>query len=71
MDDNTSNINDDESETSQITAIKTSQTDFSLTEGKVGEATNTIPENGGGKGSFTATSQQIRGEFSLTEGKGK
>lgn len=55
----------------KITAIKTSQTDFSLTEGKSGGATGsgTIPENGGGKGSFTATSQQLRGEISLCEGK--
>lgn len=61
-------MNDQSSDT-KITAIKTSQTDFSLSEGKKGGVTeSTIPENGGGKGSFTATSQQIRGEHSKIEG---
>lgn len=32
-----------------------------------GATESTIPENGGGKGSFTQTSQQIRGEYSLPE----
>lgn len=60
---------DDKSSDTKITAIKTSQTDFSLAEGKGGEAApGTIPENGGGKGNFTATSQQLRGEYSLCEG---
>lgn len=54
----------------KMTAIKTSQTDFSDPAGKGGvTGPGTIPENGGGKGNFTATSQQVRGEFSLCEGK--
>ncbi len=71
MDDNTSNENDDESTTSKITAIKTSQTEFSGVDGQDQAAggPGTIPENGGGKGNFTATSQQLRGEYSLCEGK--
>lgn len=53
----------------KMTAIKTSQNDFSLVEGKSGGATQSeIPENGGGKGSFTATSQQLRAEHSKVEG---
>jgi hypothetical protein len=54
----------------KMTAIKTSQTSWSLPEGGSSGSTGpgTIPENGGGKGSFTATSQQIRGEHSKIEG---
>lgn len=49
--------------------IKTTDQDRSLSEGKGEGATkSTIPENGGGKGSFTATSQQIRGEHHKAEG---
>lgn len=41
---------------------------FSLVEGKSDSAaTLTETENGGGKGSFTATSQQLRGEHSKPE----
>lgn len=41
-----------------------------LLEGKGdGPTESTIPENGGGKGTFTATSQQLRGEISAPEGK--
>lgn len=48
--------------------IKTSQDTWSLPEGKSSGATDsTIPENGGGKGSFTATSQQLRGEHHKPE----
>lgn len=44
--------------------------EYSLAEGKGdGPTESTIPENGGGKGSFTQTSQQIRGEYSLSEPK--
>lgn len=53
--------------------IQTSQGktgEYSLPEGKGGGATDSsIPENGGGKGTFTATSQQLRGEISKPEGK--
>lgn len=50
--------------------FKTSQTEFSKPEGSSsGPTDSSIPENGGGKGSFTATSQQIRGEISAPEGK--
>ncbi len=70
MDDNTSNVNDDESTTSQITAIKTSQTDFSGVDGQdAGSATvdSKVEEGSQGRGSFTKTSQQINGELSLCE----
>lgn len=60
----------DESTDVKKTDIKTSQKDFSLVEGNGGGSTeSTIPENGGGKGSFSATSQQLRGEHHLVEGK--
>lgn len=53
----------------KMTAIKTSSDILSLAEGSgAGSTDSTIPENGGGKGSFTATSQQIRGEHSRIEG---
>lgn len=50
--------------------FKTSQTQWSLPEGKGATGSEqAIPENGGGKGSFTATSQQIRSEHSKVEGQ--
>lgn len=50
--------------------IKTTEQDRSLPEGKKGGVTDsTIPVNGGGKGTFTATSQQLRGEHHKPEGK--
>lgn len=49
--------------------IKTSADILSLPEGKgEGPTESTIPENGGGRGSFTATSQQIRDEHHKAEG---
>lgn len=71
--DNTSNINSDKGSTSQITAVKTSQTDFSLCEGTdSGAATvdSKVGEGEQGRGDFTRTSQQINGELSLP-GEGK
>lgn len=54
----------------KITAIKTSAEALSEPGGSdSGSKDSTIPENGGGKGNFTATSQQLRGEYSLCEGK--
>lgn len=50
------------------TAIKTSQTDFSLCEGKSGGAVTVdskVQEGSQGRGDFTRTSQQINGEYSL------
>lgn len=49
--------------------IKTTDQDRSLPEGATGGVTeSTIPTNGGGKGTFTATSQQLRGEHHRAEG---
>ena len=58
----------------KITAIKTSQTSFSLCEGNRGGAVTVdvgVGEAGLGCGDFTQTSQQKAGAFSLNEGKGK
>ena len=54
----------------KITVIKTSQTDFSLCEGKSGGAVTVdskVEEGSQGRGDFTKTSQQINGEISLCE----
>jgi hypothetical protein len=52
--------------------IQTSQQkrgEHHLPEGKGnGSTKSTIPVNGGGKGSFTSTSQQNRNEYSKNEG---
>ena len=73
--DNTSNINSDKGSTSTITAIKTSQDIWSLTEGNgvAGGTTDARTSEGSqGRGEFTRTSQQINGELSLPgEGKPK
>lgn len=56
-------------EDTKMTAIKTSSDILSEPGGSsAGAKDSSIPENGGGKGSFTATSQQIRGEHSRIEG---
>lgn len=55
---------DDKIQTSQM-----KEGGYSLAEGKgEGVTVSTIPENGGGKGTFTATSQQLRGEHHDPEG---
>lgn len=70
MDDNTSNVNQEKGSISHIPFPAISQTEFSDPAGSgEGAKDSTIPENGGGKGSFTATSQQIRGEHHLAEGE--
>ncbi len=58
----------------KMTAIKTSQTSWSLSEGNSGGAATVdvgVGESGLGRGDFTQTSQQKAGAFSLNEGKGK
>ena len=63
-------IGKDPSETT-ITAIKTSQTEYSLCEGSDDDDAVTVDskvdEGSQGRGSFTQTSQQINGELSLCE----
>lgn len=66
--DNTSNINSEKGSTSTIPAIKTSQDTWSLPEGNGSGAVTVdshVEEGSQGRGSFTQTSQQKNGEFSL------
>jgi hypothetical protein len=52
----------------KMTAIKTSQTEFSLCEGKSSAGATPdkrVSEGSQGRGDFTRTSQQINGELSL------
>lgn len=69
MDDNTSNINSEKGSSAKMGIPTISQTEYSDPAGSdTGAKDSSIPENGGGKGSFTATSQQIRGEHQKPEG---